>query len=86
MTRRAAATHSRLYECEEVGVNLIRMRGRHAVRETRVGLQRAMLQKFDRSCSRSWEGANLVVLTMHHQYRNVDYLEIVVELGFGEGP
>jgi hypothetical protein len=37
VTRRAAM-HSRLYECEEVGVNLIRMRGRHTVRETRVGL------------------------------------------------
>jgi hypothetical protein len=68
-------THSRLYECEEIGVNLIGVRSWHAMRKTGIGLECAMLQQFDGPCSGSSEGANLLVLSMHYKDRNIDHLE-----------
>ena len=62
----------RLYEFEKICIYLVGVRGRHAVRQSWVGFQRTVLQELDRPCSGSWEGANLVVFTMHHQDRNID--------------
>lgn len=55
-----------LDERQQVGVDLLRVRGGHPVRQSRVGFQRPLLQEFDRLCSGSCEGADLVVLAMHH--------------------
>src|SRR5471030_1063269 len=60
------------------------MRGRHAMRQSGIGLQRPVPQELDRPGPRSWEGANLVVFAMHHQDGTVDDGQIVVELGLGE--
>src|ERR1700678_291911 len=43
----------RFYEFEQVCIDAIGMRGRHTVRESRIGLERPVLQKLDRFCSRS---------------------------------
>ena len=50
-TGRSARPHPRrlsLYECEQVGVDHVRVRCGHAVREILVGLQRCVLQKLGR--------------------------------------
>src|SRR6201992_232115 len=60
------------------------MCGRHAMRQSRAGLQHAMLQKLDRPGAGNRERANLVIFAMHYQDRHVDHLEIVKKLGFGE--
>ena len=73
------------YEGQQVGIDQVCMRGRHPVRQAGVGFKRPMLQKLDGPCSGRGERANLVVLAMHHQDRNVDHLEIVVKLGLGKG-
>src|SRR5476649_503736 len=36
-------------EGEQVGVDLVRMRGGHSVRQAGIGLKRSVLQEFDRS-------------------------------------
>ena len=42
----ATASALRLQEGQQVGVDRVRLRGRHAMREALIGLQRAVLQKF----------------------------------------
>ena len=73
------------YEGQQVGIDQVCMRGRHPVRQAGVGFKRPVLQKLDGPCSGRGERANLVVLAMHHQDRNVDHLEIVVKLDLGKG-
>lgn len=43
-----------------------------------------MLEEFDRPGSRRQERAYLIVLAVHNENGDVDHLEIVVKLGFGE--
>src|ERR1700729_3387634 len=69
-------------ERQEVGVYLLRMRGRHSVRQPWIRFKRSVLQKLDRLCARGGERADLIVLAMHHEYWNIDYRQIVIKLGF----
>jgi hypothetical protein len=73
-------------ECQEVSIDNIRVRGWHPVRQSGIRLQRPMLQKLDRPSPCGREGANLIVLAIHHQDRAVDDCKIVVELGLGKHP
>jgi hypothetical protein len=45
-------------EFQQVGIDPVCIRRGHAVWESRVGLERAMLQKLDGPCSGGEEGAN----------------------------
>ena len=71
-------------EFQQIGIDLVRVGGGHAVREPGICFQGSVLQKFDGAGAGSWEGTDLIVLAMHHQNGHVDDLQIVVELGFRE--
>ena len=66
-----------LQECQQVGVNRVGLRRRHAVREILVGFQRAVFQQFCRQWSGSDIGNDLIVLAVHHQHRNGDLLQSI---------
>ena len=68
-------------ECKKVGIDLVRMRGGHAMGKTGISFQRSVLQELDRPGRRDREGSNLIVLAMHHQNRHVNDLQVFVELG-----
>ena len=59
-------------EFEQACIDPIGMRGRHAVRQSSVGLQCTVLQELYRLCPGKLERANLVVLIVHHQDQNDD--------------
>src|SRR6266705_1716392 len=72
------------YESQQVGVNRFSLRGRHAVREAFVSLQRPVLQQL----CRQWCGVgirnDLIVVAVHHQDRHGDLLEVISKIGLGE--
>src|SRR5262249_35636203 len=70
-----------LDESEKVGVDLVGVRGGHAVGETGVRLQRAVLQLLDGDRAAGLEGADLIVFAVHDENGNVDALEVVEEIG-----
>src|SRR6478735_8203030 len=73
-----------LDEREKVGVDGFGLRGRHAVRETLIGLQRAVLQKLGRQWAGVGVGNDLIVLAVHHQHRHADLLQVRGEIGLRE--
>jgi len=66
-------------EGQQVGVYLFRVCGGHSVRQPGIGPKRSVLQEFDRSRAGGRKRANLVVLAMHYQDRNIDDRQIIVE-------
>src|SRR5262245_59422394 len=77
----AWATRSRLYEGQQVGIDGVGIRCRHAMREALVGLQRPVLQQFCRQRSSVSVGNDLIVVAMHHKDRHANLLEILREVG-----
>src|SRR6266581_39799 len=73
----SAAPVSSSYESQQVGVDRFRLRGRHAVREALVGLQRSVLQQLCRQRSGVGIRNDLIIVAMHHQDRHCDLLEVV---------
>ena len=55
-------TRLSLNEFEEVSIDLVSVRGRHAMRESGIRLQRAVFQELHRLRSATLEGTNLIVL------------------------
>ena len=74
-----------LQEGEQVGVDLILVRGRDAVRRARVVDFLRALDEPRRLAGRVVDGDDLVVLAMHDQRRHVELLEILGEVGLREG-
>src|SRR3546814_8555402 len=72
-------------EGKNVGVNDLGMGRAQAVRQVLVGLERAVLQELDRQRRRIRIGHDLVVFAVDDQHRYVDRLQILGEVGFGEG-
>ena len=69
----------------EVGVDRVGLRGWHAVREAVVRLQRPVREEFRGQWSGVRIGHDLIVITVHHQCRHRDLLQILSEVGLGEG-
>src|SRR5215831_20299636 len=73
-----------LDESEQLGVDLILMRGGDAVRRAReVDVLRA-LDESGRLLSRVLRRNDLIVLAVEHEGRHVELLQVLGEIGFGE--
>src|ERR1019366_5478358 len=55
-----------LDESQQVGVDRVRLRGWHAMREVLIGLERPVLQQLCRQGPSIGVGNDLIVLAMHH--------------------
>src|SRR6516225_1235021 len=80
----AADSKLSLQERQQVGIDRVGLRGRHAVREILVGFQRAVFQQFHRQRTGSDIGNDLVVLAVHHQHRYRDLLQVFGEVRLRE--
>ncbi|HEY2214064.1 MAG TPA: hypothetical protein VGH31_03330, partial [Acidimicrobiales bacterium] len=60
----APSSRSGLDEGQQISVDGVGMSGRHAVRESRVSLQRAVLYQLDRAWARGGAGHDLIGLTV----------------------
>src|SRR5258705_6031080 len=54
------------------------------MRETGISLKRSLLEKLDRPCCTNGVRDDLIVLSVHHQNRHINGLQILVKLSFGE--
>jgi hypothetical protein len=70
---------------QQVSVDRRGLGGRHAVRESVVGLQRAVLHELRGQRPGVGVGHDLVVIAVHDQDRHADLLEVLGEVGLGEG-
>ena len=68
-----------LNERKQIGVDLICMRGRHAMRKTRIKLRRGIFEQLGGKRTSIREGHDLIVLAVHHQCRRIDLLEVLVK-------
>src|SRR3984957_9826383 len=75
-------THLSLDEFEEIGIDLIRVRGGHTMREPRIRFERPVLHELHRFRSAGLKRTDLIVLAVHYQNGDVDDREIVAERGF----
>lgn len=76
---------SALDEGQQVGVQQIGIDGEHAMRETGIGLQRAVFQQLHRLVSGVGDRNDLVVFTVQNKRRNADILQVLGLVGFREG-
>src|SRR5205809_2132032 len=72
-------------EGQQVSVDLILMRGSEAVRRARIVDFLRALDEPGRFPRRVLDGNDLVVPTVHDQGRNIDLLQVLGEIGLGEG-
>src|SRR5919109_1964020 len=72
-------------EGQQVGVDLLLMRGREAVRRARIVDFLGALDEPRRLHRRVLDGNDLVVLPVHDQGRDIDLLEVLGKIGLGEG-
>jgi hypothetical protein len=70
---------------QNVGVDHIGVRRRHAMRIARICFERAVLQQLDGCSPRCLDRRDLVVLAMHYQHRLFDRLQIGGEIAVSEG-
>ena len=82
--RSLARLLNRLEEFQQVGVDLICMRGSETVGQAWVKKFLGSLDELSRPLSRNIDRDDLVVLTMHDQGGYVELLEILVEVGLGK--
>jgi hypothetical protein len=66
------AASLRLQEGQQVGVDRVGLRRRHAVRKILVGLQRPVFQQLRRQRPGRHIGNDLIVFAVHHQHRHGD--------------
>ena len=76
-----AHRHLALEKVQDVRVDHICIRCRHAMRKARIELCLSVLQQLRRKGAGVGEWHDLIVFTMHHQHGNSDFLEIVGEIG-----
>src|SRR6516165_707883 len=76
---------SRLDEREQVGVDPILMRRREAVRRTGVVDLHSSLDQLGRLPRRVLNGNDLVIFAVHDQCRDVEFFEVLGEVGLGKG-
>ena len=72
-------------EREQVGIDLILMRRRDAVRRARIVDFLGSLDEPCRLYRRVFDGNDLVVLTVQDQGGDIELLEVLGEIGLGEG-
>src|ERR1700722_13495651 len=80
-----AWSYLRLDEFEQIGIDLIRIRCRHTVRETLVGFQHRALHQLDGEWARVSIRDDLVIIAMHDQSRNRELFQIPGKVRLGEG-
>ena len=78
-------SRSGLHEGQQVSVDRFGLRSRHAVRERFVRLQRPVPYEPGGQWSGVGVGDDLVIVAVHHQDRHRDLLEVLGEIGLGEG-
>src|ERR1700684_1961931 len=64
-------------ECQEIRIYHVVIRGHHAVRETGVDLERAMLEQLRLQECSVFVGDNLIIVALHHEGRNRNRFQIV---------
>src|SRR5258706_14295470 len=69
-------------EGKQISVDLILVRGRHAMRKTGIEFRCGILKQLGGKRPSISEGHDLVILSMHHQCRHIDLFEILGEVGF----
>ncbi len=85
-SRTGRACRSAADEGEQVGVDHVGCGGRHAVREARIGLERAVLKQLDRRAAPNRRSATIWSSSpCRTQDRDVDRLQILGEVRLGEG-
>src|SRR6266567_1045131 len=70
-----------LDESQQVGVDRVRVRGWHSVREIFICLESGVLQQFCRQGRGISVGNDLIILAMHYQNWHGDLLEVLCEIG-----
>src|SRR4029450_1792766 len=78
-------TRSALEEGEQIRVDGLCLRGGHPMGEALVGPPPALLQQPRPERGGVGLGHDLIVVPVHHQPRDVDLLEVLGEVGLGEG-
>src|SRR6185369_1589467 len=73
-----------LDERQQVRVELIAMRCHQAVRCARIHLQGRTLEQFGRQPSSVVDRHDLIIVAVEDQHRNVDLLQVLVEVALGE--
>ena len=74
-----------MYEGKQFGIDLVLERGTHSVWSARVDFEDGSLNNPGRKQGRSTDRYDLVVVTVENQRWDVELLEILSEIGFGEG-
>ena len=74
-----------LEERQQIGIDRLRLRSGHAVREILVGFQSSVLQQLCGERPGGDIGNDLVVFAMHNQHRNRDLFEVFREIGLRKG-
>src|ERR1039457_3480656 len=69
---------------QQVGVDLLRVGGGHAMRKAGIDLQVCILQYLRGHQTRGANRHNLIVVAMHHQHGDVDLLQVYGEVGLRE--
>src|ERR1700681_3111905 len=72
-------------ERQQLGVNRVRFRGGHTVREALVAYKSSVLQQLSGPRTGGDIRYDLIVLAMHDQDRDVDLLEIFRKIRLGKG-
>ena len=83
--RRGCRSASGLEECEQVGVDLVLVGRAQAVRQARIDFQRGAFDDLGREHGRGADRHDLIVVAVHDERRHVELLEILGEVGLGEG-
>ncbi len=72
-------------ERQQVGIDGVRFRSGHAVREALVGFHGSVLQQLTGQRPGGDIGHDLVVFAVHDQHWDGDLLEVLREIGLGKG-
>src|SRR5450432_460371 len=71
-------------KCQQISINLVSIGRGHSVWESRVNLERGILQQCRGQRRRRCNGHNLVIVTMKNESWHIELLEIFCKVGFGE--
>src|ERR1700675_41910 len=68
-------------ERKQIGIDLVRVSGGHAVRKAVINLQSRFLQELCGQRTGSCDGNNLIVIAVLHQYGDIDPLQVLGQIG-----
>ena len=74
----------RLNEREQIRIDLLCVNDGHAMRKTGIDLELRILYQLCGECPCIGERYDLVIITMHNQGGNVDFLQVFREIGLGK--